>query len=216
MDQGVPAFIAWTLPLALDGTVAVTTPIWLSTVEEKSERNYAAFICTGALIGSMAVNAAGHGWVGILCPLISYFLIHLVGRVLRAGARRHALADTPAAVAETPVTPELDVVVPDPTPPLVPRPSPLPEPAPLVPEPEPVVTEPEVEETPAPAHLTVLPRRFSSAADMARDLLDSSSGEMGGAEITRKVRDAGFSVGDNYGRSMKARWVAAQREEVAV
>lgn len=225
MGQGVPAFIAWTLPLALDGTVAVTTPIWLSTAEEKAERNYAAWICTFALIGSMAVCAAGHGWVGVLCPLISYFLIHLVGRVLRAGAARMAVASEVRDTAvETPAVAEVPVVdaVPAPEPVVaeieqVVFPEPLVEP---VTAPEPVVeTEPEVEVLPEPVRLQVAPPRFESGADVIRHLLEQATARgddlPGGAELTQAVRDAGFPVNDNYGRTQKARWVR-ENERVAV
>lgn len=222
---GVPAFIAWTLPLALDGTVAVTTPIWLSTVEDKAERNYAAWICTGALIGSMAVNVAGHGWIGIFCPLISYFLIHLVGRVLRAGAARMAVDDTVAetrtvAADETPAVAEVPVV----DVPVTPAPAPVAIEPVEVPQaqvaavtaPEPVV---ETAALPEPVRLHAAPPSFESGADVVRHLLETATAHgrtlPGGSELTRAVRDAGFQVNDNYGRTQKARWVAA-REKVAV
>jgi len=228
MGQGVPAFIAWTLPLALDGTVAVTTPIWLSTVEDKAERNYAAWICTFALIGSMAVCAAGHGWVGVLCPLISYFLIHLVGRVLRAGAARMVVApvvrdtvtETPAVAevpvvdevaADEPVVAEIEAVeVPEPLVEAVTVPEPVVETAP-----EPV----EDEVLSPPVRLQVAPPRYDSGADVIRHLLEQATARgdelPGGAELTRAVRDAGFQVNDNYGRTQKARWVR-DNERVAV
>lgn len=219
--QGVPAFIAWTLPLALDGTVAVTTPIWLSTEEEKGERNYAAWICTFALIGSMAVCAAGHGWVGVLCPLISYFLIHLVGRVLRAGAARMASASTHDTVAETPAADEVPVV--DEVPASVSRAVEI-ESGSAMKSPDEAVTVPgqavETEPLPEPVRLQVAPPRFESGADVVRHLLETATAHSrelpGGSELTRAVRDAGFSVNDNYGRTQKARWVRDQAERVAV
>lgn len=214
---GVPAFIAWTLPLALDGTVAVTTPIWLSTVEDKAERNYAAWICTGALLGSMAVNVAGHGWIGIFCPLISYFLIHLVGRVLRAGAARLRGADTAAETRVAAEVPAADVVETTAPAPVEIEPVEAEEPQVVaVTAPEPVA---ETAELPEPVRLQVAPPRFESGADVVRHLLETATAHSrelpGGSELTRAVREAGFQVNDNYGRTQKARWVAA-RERVAV
>lgn len=92
--------------------------------------------------------------------------------------------------------------------------------------PEPVVeavTAPELVEVtaslPEPVRLQVAPPRFESGADVVRHLLETATahdrGLPGGSELTRAVRDAGFQVNDNYGRTQKARWVSA-REKVAV
>lgn len=92
--RGVPGSIAWALPLALDGTVAVTTPAWLSTRLPRGVRNYAGSVCVLALAGSMAVNAAETDWVGLFPPLIAGALIHLMGVVLRAFAALDRDADS--------------------------------------------------------------------------------------------------------------------------
>jgi hypothetical protein len=96
----VPGKIAWTLIAVLDGTVIVTTPIWLSTVLPSPVRNYAALICVGALLGSMKINLDQTGWIGVFPPLIAGLLIHLVGVTLRAHAKLVSVEDNPVVVQE--------------------------------------------------------------------------------------------------------------------
>lgn len=119
----VPGYIAWTLIAALDGSVVVTTPIWLSTVLPAKVRHYAGVICASALAGSMVINVSETGWPGLFPPLIAGALIHLVGVVLRAFAR---LASPEPVLDPEPqvkpfVAPEPRVVRPTPVSPISPK-----------------------------------------------------------------------------------------------
>lgn len=230
--EKLPGLVAWTLIAALDGTVVVTTPVWLSTVLPAKVRNYAAVICMGALGGSMYINYLETGVDGVFPPLIAGALIHLVGVVLRAFARiekdsakesaKKSAKESPAVDAESaPVHAPVSVALDAPQIPAEPREVP-PTLAPPVP-PAPVLADldrsaDEPAETPA-----VLDRDApASPMDTVRQILGSAyaKGEAlpGGAVLTAAVREAGFEVNDNYGRSARARWMEKHpmaREEVA-
>lgn len=194
----VPGSVAWTLIAALDGTVVVTTPVWLSTVLPRKVRNYAAVICCLALAGSMLINFSETGWPGVFPPLIAGALIHLVGVVLRAFAELDRRADAPASsgsvdsVTETvPVAEEQ--IMPSTDPPQVVKP-----------------------QAPAPAQK---PHVVRTAAEVVYGMLERAerdgAPEPTGAELTQAVRGAGHDVNDAYGRTTKARWKRTRADRVA-
>jgi hypothetical protein len=184
----VPGGVAWTLIAVLDGTVIVTTPIWLSTVLPAPVRNYAALICVGALLGSMKINLDQTGWIGVFPPLIAGLLIHLVGVTLRAHARLVLVEDSPVVVeVAPPVVPEVSAPV-------------------------------EVKPAPAPVKKSdnaLGVSAFEIVSRMLNEALVMERAEPTGPELTAAVRRAGHSVNDNYGRTSKAVW-KRKREQVSV
>lgn len=215
----VPGFIAWTMFVTLDGAVVVTTPVMLSTILKWHSRLFAALIGGGALVWSMFINHAEAGWKGVAPPLFAGLLIHLVGHVLRDFARGDEDADPVADGGPKEIASDAPVFAPEPvsvpTPPARrevvlgpvhgPELPPVLGPVPPAPPAQPVTT------------------ATRSAADLARKMLnDAYSRDVdlpGGAAITRACREAGFPVGDNYGRSFLNRWRAEHpgaREAVKV
>lgn len=203
----VPGFVAWTLIAALDGTVVVTTPVWLSTVLPARVRNYAAVICMGALVGSMFINYAETGWIGVFPPLIAGALIHLVGVVLRAFAR----LDVPSAPSEDSVLVDSSDAGEEH---LMPSTSTLPDLSTQATPPSP--KKPDLVVPP------LLSLRKGAGDKSAYEIVShaltaahaSGADEPSGADLTRVVREAGHAVNDNYGRSAKARW-KNKREQVS-
>jgi hypothetical protein len=192
----VPSLVGWTLIVALDGTVVVTTPVWLSTLLPAKVRNYAALICVGALCGSMAINFAQTGWPGVFPPLIAGALIHLVGVVLRAFDR---LRNEPTTGASQEAEHEMPPVVAGPDPVEVKTaPNPSPRPVPKVS----LAKKSEVQPYELVSRLLI--EAYAKEAD-----------EPSGARLTAAVRAAGHDVNDNYGRSAKARW-KKNREQVSI
>jgi hypothetical protein len=184
----VPGGVAWTLVAALDGTVIVTTPIWLSTVLPLRVRNYAALICIAALAGSMKINYDQTGALGVWPPLIAGLLIHLVGVTLRAHAQLAATEDAlpvvevPASVVELPVV--IDTPIPSP-----------------------------VKKLKVETVLAVRP--FEIVSRMMNEAYAKGWDEPTGPELTEAVRAAGHEVNDNYGRTSKATW-KQKRKQVSV
>lgn len=189
----VPGGIAWTLIAALDGTVVVTTPVWLSTHLPAKVRNYAAALCVLALAGSMYIGAVETGVQGAIPPLIAGGLIHLVGVVLRAYSDLERDIDDEST--GSPVTEKSEDVVP-----------PVEEP-PVVPAVEQSV------DVDSPVDEKVEP--FEIVSRMLNKAYALGDPEPTGPELTEAVRAAGYTVNDNYGRTAKARW-KKQNERVTV
>lgn len=227
LSDKVPAGVAWTLVAALDGTVVVTTPIWLSTILPGKVRNYSAVICVLALLGSMGLNYAETGWPGVLPPFIAGSLIHLVGVVLRAFASLNK---------DVPPNPETDVApageehgMPTLSPEKAEPEQSVEDTAPAQPTPQALVdTEgsPAVVVVPAPAPPVSEEPAYSlppaglppqeivfwilNEAYVRDDELPS------GPQLTSAVRAAGHTVNDEYGRTTKARWRAARARQSEV
>jgi hypothetical protein len=183
----VPGGVAWTLIAVLDGTVIVTTPIWLSTVLPSPVRNYAAVICVGALLGSMKINYDQTSWIGIFPPLIAGLLIHLVGVTLRAHAKLVLVEDTipvvevaPAVVKKAPALVEVAKSAP--------------------------VSVKKPEKTSEISAFEIVSRMMNEAYAKGWP-------EPTGPELTEAVRQAGHVVNNEFGRTTKARW-KKQRERV--
>lgn len=220
----VPGQIAWTLIVALDGTVVVTTPIWLSTVLPPRARNYAAVICVLALGGSMLINYAETGWPGVFPPLIAGALIHLVGVVLRAFARieespvESSAADAESELVHADESANTDAPQTPAGPGAVPVTSTPPATRTVLADSDP---EADVPMTETPSELDR--PEPATAADLVRRILGSAyaTGRAlpGGAELTAACQKAGFDVNPNYGRSARARWIEKHpmaREDVTV
>ncbi|MFA7264799.1 MAG: hypothetical protein WC054_00565 [Candidatus Nanopelagicales bacterium] len=191
----VPGYIAIMLIVALDGTVVVTTPVWLSAVLPSQVRHYAAIICLAALAGSMAVNYAETGWPGVFPPLIAGALIHLVGVVLRAMKPAPAHVHERHQHVQERVQDEVEKAL--------------------------VVSEPaqEIVTEPAPVVLSLAKSPVGSPQEVAFAILDQAAREgrelPSGPELVAAVRKAGHGVGDDYGRTTKGRWRAARKSEVS-
>ncbi len=212
----VPGTVAWTMFVALDGAVIVTTPVMLSTVLSVRIRRFAGVICAGALSWSMVINQAETGWIGVAPPLIAGALIHLVGLVLRDFRRIDNEADAPPQIetADAPKRVEhtLPSVVSEAVGPVTP----------VVPvQPSPTVDKPVDMQKPrkvASVLISSLPSGLP-AQEVVFWLLNEAHAhdwpEPKGPELTAAVREAGHSVNDEYGRTTKARWRKA-REEVRI
>lgn len=184
----VPGNIAWTLIAVLDGTVIVTTPIWLSTVLPAQVRNYAASICIGALLGSMLINYEETGWIGVFPPLIAGLLIHLVGVTLRAHAKLVSAEDNPLVVEVVPA-PVLKPAVP------------------VEVKPAPVLVK--------KSDNVIAISAFEIVSRMMNEAYAKGWSEPTGPELTAAVREAGHAVNNEFGRTSKARW-KKQRERVII
>jgi hypothetical protein len=206
----VPADVAWTMVAALDGTVVVTTPIWLSTVLLAPVRRYAAIICALALVGSMVLNYAETGWPGLFPPLIAGLLIHLVGITLRALAalNKGGIVEDKVDVSAKPdIKPEIKR---ESAPPSV---KPVPE--------KTVVLEKKLAPVAPPVVPAASPVSTSMPGGLAPQeivfwLLNEAHATDGaqptGPELTAAVRAAGHIVNDEYGRTTRARWAKARKE----
>lgn len=184
----VPGGIAWTLIAVLDGTVIVTTPIWLSTVLPAPVRNYAAAICIGALLGSMKINYDQTSWIGVWPPFIAGLLIHLVGVTFRAYARLNSVEDSPLVVevALAPVIKSAVSVEAKPASVLVKK-----------------------------SDSVVAISAFEIVSRMMNEAYAKGWSEPTGPELTAAVREAGHAVNNEFGRTSKARW-KKQRERVII
>jgi hypothetical protein len=221
----VPGHVAWTMFVSTDGAVIVTTPIILSTVLSARVRRWAGAICAGALLWSMFINQAETGWVGIAPSIIAGALIHVVGLVLR-DLRRLETADSrsvplPTGSADTSVEVEQAMPSADPVAPPV-------SPPPVVDEPD-VMTPKARNHSPAtgasasagispPVAPSLLPVGLSAREIVFRLLNEAHAKDLpepSGPALTAAVRNAGYEVNDEYGRTTKARWRKSREEAAA-
>lgn len=199
-EGSVPGGIAWTLIAALDGTVVVTTPVWLSTRLPAKVRNYAAVICLLALSGSMLINFLETGLDGVFPPLIAGALIHLVGVVLRAYHQLEEKAEAGASIA-SPVPAEKHEELPVDSPPAMPV--------------EHADEEQFEDEEVSGDDKADTVKAFEIVSRMLNEAYALGVAEPTGPEILAAVRAAGYEVNDNYGRTAKARW-KKKRDRVGV
>jgi hypothetical protein len=163
-----------------------------------------------ALGGSMAINFAETGWMGLFPPLIAGALIHLVGVVLRAFAGLETSTDSDSDDAPAPgVEHKMPSSESPPKPPVfnmplvtyeeMQKPSPKPRSRPV-----------SLEKT---ATAGIEPFELVSRALNEAHALDKP--EPTGPELLALVRAAGHDVNKDYGRTAKARW-KKNREQVIV
>lgn len=201
LSPTVPPLVASMLIVTLDGSVVVTTPVWLSTRLPRGVRNYAGVICCAALSGSILINYSETGLPGVFPPLIAGVLIHLVGLVLRA----HPVNPTAGSGSVDVETVGVDVSVEHQMPS-------------TDPSPDVVVPKPVVPARPAIKPVAV-PDPELTPSQIVFGLLDAAHSKgvplPGGPELTQAVRAAGHEVNDEYGRTTKARWRKRGDDQVA-